>query len=110
MKFIITCLDFQEKFCVSICIKWRVAAQQTISNDPEAPHVTSLVIGPVKYFRSHVVRGTNFSLHLRCRKVFGQTEVNQFDLCIFTLTLEENIFRLQITVANLPIMQVFDGR
>jgi hypothetical protein len=40
------------------------------------------------------------------KKLFGKSEINEFDAWVYGFAFEQNVFRLQVSVTYIPLMQI----
>mmetsp|Transcript_22174 Transcript_22174/g.48489 ORF Transcript_22174/g.48489 Transcript_22174/m.48489 type:complete len:219 (+) Transcript_22174:857-1513(+) len=104
--------DLGEHFGVRVAKEGRIAAEHDVHDDADAPEVAELVVLAGQDLGRHVVRGTRLSgEHFTCFKLAGQTEVDDFQKILLNGSLghEQEILRLEISVANMVLVHVVDG-
>mmetsp|Transcript_969 Transcript_969/g.1691 ORF Transcript_969/g.1691 Transcript_969/m.1691 type:complete len:200 (-) Transcript_969:320-919(-) len=110
---VLGCPDAGKNLVVVVSVEGRVAAKEDVSNDANAPHVTTLVILLVQNLWSHVVGGPHLGLHHVGRAgvlVPTQTKVDNLDLAMLVRCLEQEILGFKIPMANvLNVVAVGNG-
>jgi len=96
-----------DNFDSIIPIKWRLASQQHVEDYSCAPHITLGIAVVGNYFRGDVIRSAywwTFDI-LSKPYLFTSSKINQ-SYTVILFTVQEYIFKLDVAVAYLLLMQV----
>mmetsp|Transcript_77511 Transcript_77511/g.107678 ORF Transcript_77511/g.107678 Transcript_77511/m.107678 type:complete len:486 (-) Transcript_77511:62-1519(-) len=106
-----TLLDGLDNVGVRLTIEGRVTAKHDIQNDTRRPDIALLIVVLLQDFGSDVVRSTKLLSHLLAlNKLSGGTKIYNFNLSILLLAGKQQVLGLQISVDNLSIVAVDNGR
>mmetsp|Transcript_8889 Transcript_8889/g.22400 ORF Transcript_8889/g.22400 Transcript_8889/m.22400 type:complete len:241 (-) Transcript_8889:309-1031(-) len=90
----------------------RVAAEQNVHDDSDAPQITELIVLSSKHLRCNIIWSTCLCRqHLISLELAREAKVNDLKQVFFNRFLchEEEIFRFQVAVAHVVLMHVIDG-
>lgn len=89
----------------------RSTTQQNIQDNPTSPIINLFTIFSTDNFRCQV-HGSSFGLILELFffENFRNSEINQFNAMDVFFFLKQNVFRFQISVANVLLMQISNCR
>mmetsp|Transcript_76337 Transcript_76337/g.166664 ORF Transcript_76337/g.166664 Transcript_76337/m.166664 type:complete len:291 (+) Transcript_76337:851-1723(+) len=104
--------DLGEHFGVRVAKEGRIAAEHDVHDDADAPHVAELIVLARQDLRRHVVRRAGLRLEkLAWFELARKTEIDDFEEILLDGVLghEQEIFRFEISVANMVLVHVVDG-
>lgn len=87
-----------------------------MQENPKSPNIAPFIIVFLKNFRRNIIRSSHNLISTRFFKLFfhlllpmeGKSEVDEHDVVIIS-TAKEEVFRLEIPVANFLEMKIFNG-
>ena len=107
----LTQLDTLDNLCLVRPVERRITAQKNVQDDADTPQVTLLVVIVVEHLRSNVVWRAVLLLHLLAGIEHARrAEVDDGDLWIVLVFIHEQVLRLEVSMHNLPLMAIVDGR
>lgn len=104
-------LDAHEDGSHIFSIERRAAAKQNVEDDPTGPIIDLLAILSIDDLRSKIHGGAFWLvLKLFLLEDLGNTEVDQLDALDIVFFLQQDVFGLEVAVADVVVMQVSNGR
>mmetsp|Transcript_106141 Transcript_106141/g.165699 ORF Transcript_106141/g.165699 Transcript_106141/m.165699 type:complete len:221 (+) Transcript_106141:641-1303(+) len=102
---------FGKHIGIGFAIERRIPTKHNVHDDSETPQVGALVVLACQHLWSHIIRRASFCCeNLILCKFAGKPKVNHFQCRLLDRILvgEQEIFWLQVTVANVVLMHVKD--
>mmetsp|Transcript_22175 Transcript_22175/g.48492 ORF Transcript_22175/g.48492 Transcript_22175/m.48492 type:complete len:248 (+) Transcript_22175:770-1513(+) len=103
---------FRQDLGIGLAEEWGIAAEHDVHDDADAPHVAELIVLARQDLRRHVVRRAGLRLEkLAWFELARKTEIDDFEEILLDGVLghEQEIFRFEISVANMVLVHVVDG-
>ena len=97
--------DLPVYFGLRVSVEGELAGHQHVEHHAEGPDVALLLVVSVNDLWGHEVRSAGHHVHRRLR-FLGQTKVHQEDVVVL---IEEDVFRLDVTVDNVFGVAVGQG-
>lgn len=95
---------------VLFAAEWWFTTQHDKHDDSHGPNIALRRVASLENFRCNIVwRAIRLVHHLVGIDTLGQTKVNQFDVTVIVLLVEEKVFWLDVTMANMVSVQVAQG-
>jgi hypothetical protein len=88
----------------------RISGQKEVCDNPDSPDVARRRVGATNNFRGDRIRSADrFVLDVAVFKMLGKTKVNELEFAPHVSVLKEEVFQLEITVNDSPLVTIADG-
>ena len=104
---ILTFKDGLNNLLISLAIEWRVAAKQDVQDDTTAPKIALLIVTLLQNLWGNIVRSSILLNHFLSGNVLSRSaKVDNCDACLIAWPVEEQIFRLKISMHNISTVAI----